>query len=612
MNCTPVIAPLRTDTDASAWAGPVDIPIVFIDAAPEPMLRVIEYTRTAPFDRVHVVIASLQPEPDPVDMHRWLHAHAAIAIPHRTTDGLVAWQTLAQGTLEEIAHDGAADAASRHLILHDDADRMMQQGRLMPLRLIASDASPSQTTLTHDASTNARMQIGRYANCSHDTYVLHDDDPPVHVLEADGQPWTLGAALASVAAFAHLPLDVSLLPTDLADARLIESIDLTQPLEAILQPLLDRYALIASRTRTGPAARTHARWAILPIEHGRAIDLAWAGPDQPLAQVERITSTSQRAAARTWTLEADPRRIESTFELHKGWDPALEPAPGDIIDPYDPDQAHLANVYRLWVLNEDHAYSAAPFNAPVFDLADFFDEPELKPQPLSFDSCITADPSGYPKSRVVEISTDDGVNWSPFPGASRSRYDRAAIYLTAPELPPEFIYALETGVGRLRVTASLESPQPVAVTRETGNPRLGRAPVMTHRTQGAFRFRGIDVESRFHAAVQSGLLQSTEADDTDAMAHWFDIWIQRQMFNPEHTAGRGQLQLSGAWTALKPGDRIRNPAGPNQAIDAAERRQRDRCIIHEVRCVWPAVDFEGASQPDTVAGPGTTVTVHAL
>ncbi len=441
---------------------------------------------------------------------------------------------------------------------------------------------------------------GPNGNRSSRMYDIHGAS--VYVPQLDGEPWSVGDALAMISAFAQLHLSLHLLPHTLKQAALLETVDLSRPLGEILRRVLDPYGLIVRRELwlDGHAVVEHRQ--VRSQHHGRPIRLRWAQLDQPLSDVLRIEHDAPVDAAQRWIAQASGWQMESTFDLVGGWDPALE---GEADSAYDRTQssdfAKYANVYRYWVLNEDGQFTASPYSrGEPFDLAAFFEDSRVRAQPLMFHACVTLDDAGEPRPAMVEISTDDGATWSQYPGEVEISTDRAAVYLNDSALPASFLAAAKSSTAKLRVTASLYSPQPMRVMRWRGNAFAGERPPRVLKVDHAFAFRRIAADSVNYSDVRAGTLASREVDQTQNLSQWLVARMDKAQWQPDAALeGRGRVELAGAWPWMHTGDHLIEAGGPMlSAKNRAQAIAQGGAVVTTLQ-----LDFgvDGGGGPRTIA-----------
>ncbi|MFW6059385.1 MAG: hypothetical protein ACODAQ_04345 [Phycisphaeraceae bacterium] len=576
-------------------ALPANEPLVFVDGALEPRLRVASLTVEGPLNERRLVLASAAAVEDGTLAALWAHRDVLVAMPYRLVDDQQRWSVLARGEMQRAMRHRAAGLEQQQWELHDQWTRALAQ----PVDHVWWATHEGALT-SLDCGT---LLPGPGGNRSPQTFDIHGRK--VHVPQVRGERWTVGSALATISALGELRLSLHLLPRLLREATLLHAVDLAQPVGDVLRQVVEPYGLIVQRTIRREGRTVTEDRHVRALQHGRPVRLRWAEIARPLADALRIDLAAPLDAAQRWIVEASGWQIESTFELVGGWNPALE---GEADAAYDRTQsndfARYANVYRHWVLNEDGRFSAAPYNrgAP-FNLAAFFGDSGVRAQPLPFRSCVTLDDTGEPRLPVVEISTDSGQSWSQYPGRAVVQRDRAAVYLDDDALPGTFLTALQSGSARLRVTASLRSPQPVRRVRWRGNPFAGRRTARVLKVGEAFQFRRIDVGSMHHGDVQSGALATRAIDQRQAL----DAWLVERLREAEQRAeaaleGRGRIELAGAWPWLRIGDRLIEASAPRRdATGGAEAVTRRGAVVTSLHVRFPVTEQ---------SGPRTTVHVH--
>ncbi|MEX0745365.1 MAG: hypothetical protein WD118_07155 [Phycisphaeraceae bacterium] len=533
---------------ASENVTPVQ-PIVFIDGVPEPRLAVVSYTAESPLDMRSIVLDAGEALTRPRLLRRWQQAHAIVAQPMRLADEQVRWQILGQGAIDSGERTSAAGRAHRHLTLHDRWTKRLAD------RLAWTWWSEADGALV--AQTAGRMQTGSAGNRSHQRFSFTGRE--VFVLREAGEPWLLGEALATVNAWAQLNLSLDLLPAKVKRAPLIQAVDLGMPLGTILRRLLEPYGLFVQREilRDG---ETVIEWrAIRDGAHSRTVHLSRLPTDTTTTgHAKAIAGDELRSAAEPWVARGAGWRVESTFDLVPGWHPTLAGASDAMYARSTSDDfVRYGKVYRYWVLNEDGRFSDAPYEqGPAFDLATFFGEGNLRAQALPFRPCVTRDEAGEPKPAIVEVSTDEGDNWQQYPGRATVAEHRAAVYLDDDELPSAFFTAVKAGEARVRVTASLQNPQPVEVVRWRGNPFAGANPPRVFEVGEVFRFQRVASSSIHAPAIAAGELEATELDSRQAMQQWLVERLHEQAGKEMGTGSQLRLTLAGTWLALRPGDRL--------------------------------------------------------
>lgn len=553
--------------NAGASLGPVPrtgvsddpAPVVLIDGVPEPRLAVERYSVKGPLSIGSAVLLIDLPEGASGVLERWLCSQVLIALPVRLSDGGASWPILMRGVLERVDAGEAAGSRERLLVLFDDWEDLLSR--------------PADTIWWRNPNgslvkrVSGLLAIGSNANRSAQTYAINGIQ--AHVIQpGSGLSWSVADALQTLSALSGLGLALRGLPREIANAQLMKAVDLTKPLKPALEGILEDYGLVIQRDLSRDGGAVTERRAVRPYATGRPIRIVWADGTQSIGDVLSVGSDQPAKAAQQWVARAGGWKVESSFVLVGGWDPALE---GLADDEYDKqkssDFATHADVYRRWVLNEDGLFSGAPYNrGPAFDLTGFFGNGAVDPQPITFESNVTLTDDGTPVKPIVQISTNSGAGWSIFAGAKEMLHGRAGVYLDPTALPTAFLAAAKSGTARVRVTASLISPVPIEIKRWHGNALVGTRPAKRLDVSALFSFRRVDPQSIHYAGIHSGLFTADVADHANRMLRWLiDKMAGLRAYAPSN--GRASLQIAGTLPTLRPGDRLFDAGGPGLAAD---------------------------------------------
>ena len=479
-------------------------PLVLLDGVPEPALAARWWQATGPLDERS---AALDLDPDAgLDAATLTGRTVAIVTPLRLRDRTPRWQAHLVGRVEGAERDG--DAVT--LRVGDDWGRQLQHGQT---------SAPSATRLD--------------------------------------------AAVQQLAAWSGVGLLASTIPADRAAADTSGTFAAGEALGQAWRALLMRHGLRLRRhwRRVGDAFVPTV--AVAAADTGRRVALR-AEASGAIGRVLRTTG-QRRGGATQWTARSPGWRIESTFVLAPAWDPSRAAEADDhYTRSTNVSFAAVGDVFRLWVLNEDGAFSGPPIAAPAFDLAAFFGDPLVPAAPLPFAAPLTRTPAGARRAVTVEHSVDGGATWLPWGGAVRIATDRAAVYLDDDALPPAFLAAARSGAARVRATATLRSPHAVEASRWSGNALHGLADQRMVPADDLW-FARVLPGSVFHAQVRSGTLEADEADDTLQMT---DRLVRAAAGGPAESV---TVELAGACGWLGVGDRVEGSA------------------VDSVRCSWRPV-----------------------
>lgn len=497
-------------------------PAVFLDGVLEPGLSVLDYSASLPLSEATARVLNNDPQTSASSLIR--HRRVVVAVPHLLTDGEVRWQVLL---------DGSAVKRERDLA-------------------VGKDHSPAEvfdglaTVLDEPASL-----FGPWPESGRSLAELVD---------------RIGSAMQAEVVVACDPALATTLTQTPSPS--------TETLGRILTRALSDAGLIlhnSLRFDDGLARRT---LTVMAERCGRRVALPWPGPDGRGGAVKSVAIEDEQAPPRAWVAEGNRPVAEDTFGLQAGWDPAFE---GEADAEYgrltSADFSLYGAVYRAWVLNEDGAYSGAPYGlGDAFDIGALFGAPATVSTPTRLGSCLTRDAAGRPIPAVVESSTDSGSTWSAYPGSWSLMTDRAGVVLTDDELPASVLAAAKSGTLRLRVTATLTSPDPMSERRWDGNPFAGAAPTRVIRYGDRYAWRYVAPGSLHADAVNAGALTADTADDRLDMR----LALQQAVAGFEGEAFSATVTLHGAWTALRAGDRAGGVLGRHVGVDGLSTRFEGR------------------------------------
>jgi len=413
-------------------------------------------------------------------------------------------------------------------------------------------------------------------------------------LEAPAGSPTVASLVDALSSVAGWSLDTSALPAEVSMEHVSRATLAGQTFGDVLDALCRDHHLFVRRALRFAGNATVDTRSLRTVAGGRR---------------QRVALSASAARSALSRLEADERPplpvkliaraggavVESTFELVAAWDPAKESlADGEYARSTSGDFDSVANVFRLWALNEDGAYSAAPFDrGEPFDVSALFgDGREARGTPMRFGDTLTLDDAGRGIGAVVDTSIDAGATWTRYGGVVRVRDDHAAVYLDDDALPAAFIAAARVGEARVRVTATLRNPWPLEATRWLGNPFRGAYTERVIDAGDGYRHRFVHPGSRFHAAVRAGLRVADEADDRAAMV----AWLAMQPPMRERRPGKLRIELAGATHGLRVGDQLTQLAGRRVGPTSGASLSGDRLVvITKLRTRWDVdrVEIDG-------------------
>lgn len=494
MSATASIPQLAPGTIAAVHAPR---PVVFVNDHPEPRLRVRHVGHASPLGTADVELDLTDAPDQRLDL---LGQNAVIALPRTLMDGETRWEVLAVGRLRQATRHEGASRHDRRLTLIDPWSE-------------ALDASPA---------------------------IVEPTEPTV-------TPETVGDALTILSMRFGLNLTFHLLTSHHRDAPLTAALPLDRPARTTLEALLTGHGLFVHRRIALHRSAVTEQRGVRPLELGRRIAL----PTR--CRIGWHVATPARLA-RPWIARGARPRVESTFDLTPAWDPSLEGQPDTDYDrAQSSDFSRYGNVYRLWRLNDDATLAAEPL-----DLATLFDQSALSPTPIPFGDCLTLDDAGRPLPPIVEVSRDAGSAWSRFTDAVRFLPDRAGVVLDPATLDSATLAAAKSGDLRVRVTATLTSPEAFALRRWQGNPFAALGPAVRLDASALFKFQRVDPQSIHHDAVRNGPMLADEHDDESAMLAWLLGQLDRESRLPRRVPMAATLTLANARPELRVGDRLRD------------------------------------------------------
>lgn len=483
-------------------------PFVFINGIPHPTATVTELTISYPLDqreaRVALTPTRIAPD-DPAthhlaptpDVFPAINAAAAaiLARPVPLVGGSQAWQVLAAGHLQPDQQAKGADTARSTFLL---VDRF-------------SDALAS----TPPAERRQRLEAAT----------------------------DLHTALRELAEHAGLAVNTE----TVANRELAQPLNTDQPLGDIFQQVLEPYRLHLRLRRSMQAGRLAESLTVLPDRFAPQHRIA-----NDARTVMAFSAQHPEPAPTRLTAQGPARRTESTFALQPGYPDDLLSEPDTAYSPdTSPDWPTYSPVFRRWILNEDHADTTTP----TFDLAEFFNNPQITPTPLRFGDCLTLDTSSNRLPPQLETSYDNGATFTLSTLSFELDPGRAALTLTDPTLPAALFTAARNGQLRVRLTASLTAPTPTRLTRFQRNPFLNPNRTATHRHDD-LRFDTLHPDSIHAARVATDQLQADTQDDTRQLRERLIAALDLQ--EDAGTSATSSIRFATSGLAHTPGDRLQH------------------------------------------------------
>ncbi len=324
----------------------------------------------------------------------------------------------------------------------------------------------------------------------------------------------VGDVIVRLSDGAGLGLDVGLVGAGVLGRVVGRSWGAGAELGAVLRWLLDRHGLVVRREMSWDGGGVIERRGVRELARGRDVSVVVSE-----GAVAGVDDDIERGRAVKMVGVCGGQVVESTFEMVAGWDVAGEGlADGEYARSTSGAFEDVADVYRLWVLNEDGALGGA-----AYDLTGLFgDGRAVEPTGLRFGGALSADASGRSLGVVVEYSDDNGLSWRLYPGRVANERGRAGVYLDDDVLDGDYFASAKAGGVRVRVTATLTNPLRTEVVRWAGHPFAGGHATRAFDLRGLFAWRRVDSGSKYFGEIEAGLRPADETDGRGAMRRWLD------------------------------------------------------------------------------------------
>lgn len=543
-------------------AEPVTVPMVACDGTVDACLEVTRMTSTAPLDEREVEIATSD--------ERFIHQDESNQRVHEVSWLLERWDgegkplVWLRGRLVFQERDATNKQTWR---LEDDWSHRLAQ---------------SVSTLTSEAAFHLNrpiafeLRVGTEENASTESVLFNHQAVHIPVPNTTQQPWTIGMALDWLSALGRLDLDRTALGAS-SENRLADEIDMNGRLGDVLESLCKSENLVIFR-------RFFEQDDPMPHER-RLIVKATKAPigDEPLDRhaptLKKLGKTSASSRAQRYIAYGSRPRVEGSWIMVGGWLPDLENQSASEFNRLTSTNFNQnRDVFRKWVLNEHGGWSNPPFGRSIaVDLATLFQQPSLVPQPLSLLPCLTQNTSGQSKGVLLEVSFNSGQDWSAYSGKYDLLTDEAGVYLDDNTLDSSLLNAALNGTLRVRVTASVQSPEPFSQVRWTGNALHGYQPTRTWHAGQDYQWQFMDASSIHAADIEAGTLTADLRDDRHALRRRLDEFI---------ASAREDESWSWVDTQLRPW------LTAGQRVEVQSRYQATQCM--QIQKIMMTVDVDQA------------------
>lgn len=310
------------------------------------------------------------------------------------------------------------------------------------------------------------------------------------------------------------------------DNRIIRDLDVTglnlaEALQRCCETIGLKFKFIPLSEPTGP----NEAIVFYKPGTGRAVELNCQHTGDQLS-----TSKTDIAALRSrknfWPIthryvgRGDFKVYEATFELVKAWNVSLEDTDYDkFSSSTNPDFYKVRDVYRKWCLNEAGQYSDAPYNqGDAFDFSRIFQSSNFVHRCRRFHPALTTDLQGDSLGYFLQVSYDDGQNWSQYLHAFNNLSDECGVWLSSDSLDEDTWTAAINGLLKFRITASVTGDERLICSVADG-PVNSTAPIVDHviTLPRQFNYRKVSDRSIFAGSDNETLGTPDEIDDTDAL-----------------------------------------------------------------------------------------------
>jgi hypothetical protein len=272
-------------------------------------------------------------------------------------------------------------------------------------------------------------------------------------------------------------------------------------------------------------------------------------------------------------VQGDFKKYESTLGLIKAWDDSLEgKAQGEYGQSTSSDFDSVKDVHRKWCLNEAGDYADEPY-----DLGKVFEGQKYLQRRRVFQKALSRDSQGVSRGYYLEISYDNGANWQKYVAAFDVLDDECGVWLSSDELSEDVWTAINAETLKFRTTATIVSDERISFMVSNG-PTDSVTQVVDHvETNDKFKYCRVKSSSIFYDQVQSGAVESDQADDTDKIAAYCNNLLRLD----ERTIEKIKVNSAILSLHYNPGDRIM-PSPDSRDILGIRRDQRSRFVIEKV------------------------------
>lgn len=333
-------------------------------------------------------------------------------------------------------------------------------------------------------------------------------------------------------------------------------------------------AIVFFKAENCPQVELNCQWPASPDSSpasrggpGRTIDIS-------KTNIASVAAKKNSPVTHRHTVQGDYKIFESTFELVKAWDPALEENNYDRYSPLTNENFNeVRDVYRKWCLNEAGDYSSSPYNqGPAYDFSKVFENGLYIRKKRRFLPTLSCGKDGSSIGYYLEVSYTDGGYWWPYMGSFKILLDQCGIWLSAEQLDCYVWFAAQKACLKFRITASICSDERISFTVADG-PVNSTIEVIDKITTLPRRFKYQKV-SPFSILANS---PSNQQDDTAAIVEYARSLCQSDRIETQ----RFQIKTMFLMPSLSCGQRLTSSPGSRDIL-GVQYDNRSICWIEKI------------------------------
>lgn len=231
-----------------------------------------------------------------------------------------------------------------------------------------------------------------------------------------------------------------------------------------------RFKFVPNLSKTGPAEAI----VFFKPKLCRQVELncQWQGEriDISKTNIAEVNRKRKLPITNRYIASGDYKIYEATFELVKGWNPALESNDYDRYSPITNDNFNdVRDVYRKWILNEGGDYSLSPYNqGQTFDFSKIFEGGSYIRKRRRFLPALACGQDGSSIGYNLELSYTDGSRWWPYMNSFKVLLDQCGIWISAEQVDSDMWFAILKEVLKVRITASVMADERINFTAADG------------------------------------------------------------------------------------------------------------------------------------------------